>query len=223
MAYANPSGNATSVPNLGLAEQIPIWSFGATFDVGPRNQRCTLGSNNIPLQGDALSKYAQLKSSLLSFLATPTASCSAMLNPVLANNNSDFTALLGAINQQVPYDGVLSNLSMYDAGTWTDKDTYFPTWPKYRTYAICGQFWNGSIWSGTVALAQTQAPSTNVYIASQPVGLKNLTQSTLLHEALHNLLKLRDKPLYESLSGQNLQGPSDAINKVLISNQCAQN
>jgi hypothetical protein len=67
-----------------------------------------------------------------------------------------------------------------------------------------------------------QPPGTDVYIATQAKALHYLTQSTILHESLHNLTGLDDGDLYYRLSGQRLctTCKSDLINVVLVQNGC---
>ncbi len=208
-AGGNPSGNGTSIANLGLSEGMPLWSlFGAT-------PKCTLGTDKIALGGAALQQYSTAKQNLLTYLAslTPTSPCAKLLNV------SQVTA---AVTRQTPFDGILSNLSMYDAGIWNQKTTQLKTWPDFRRYPICSEFWYGpGIWSGTVAEAQTQPPATDVYIATQKKALSYLTPVTILHESLHNLTGLDDPDLYNLLTGKKLgPGPTTPINDALQQNGC---
>lgn len=65
-------------------------------------------------------------------------------------------------------------------------------------------------------------PATNAYLYTGKDALRNLTQSTVLHEALHNLTKLDDDELYKLLTGKELGfQPSAVINTVLVQNACA--
>jgi hypothetical protein len=224
----NPSANATSALNVGLAEGFPLWAPGwlsALF--GGTN--CKLGSDKILLGQEVLSKdqktgaaaraqYDDLKQKLLTFLGalTPASSCAKLLG-------SYWNQVPAAVTRQVPYDGLLSNLSAYDAGEYTLKDQQdVDAWPYFKKQPICSPFWNNrGDWSGIVATAQTQPPSTDVYFATQKNALKNLTQSTVLHESLHNLTGLDDDDLYYLLSTQHLLlRKSVIINTVLEQNGC---
>ena len=213
----NPSGNATSVPNLGLSEGLPLWFLSAGAS------SCKLGTDKIQLGGTALPQFSSLKQNLLTVLGslTPTSTCSTFFNSN-PQRAPYFSQLTTAVTRQVAYDGLLSNLSLYAAGEWTQKDTQKPTWPLFQKVAVCSQYWDGGHWSGTVASAQTQPPGTDAYIATQKNALKNLTQATILHESLHNLTGLDDPDLYNLLTGKILPpGPTVIINTVLEQNGCA--
>jgi len=217
-AGGNPSGNGTSVLNIRLSEGLPVWSlFGG-------QPKCALGADKILLGGSPLQQYSDLKQKLLTFLGslTPTSACEQFFN---ANPSLMlyYPLLKVAVKNQVPYDGLLSNLSMYDAGEWTQKDQEdVDAWPHFRTSPICRQFWSDwGDWGGTVAVAQVQPPSTDVYIATQKKALTYLTQSTILHESLHNLTGLGDVDLYYLLTGKKLPaGPTVVINTVLEQHGC---
>jgi hypothetical protein len=73
-----------------------------------------------------------------------------------------------------------------------------------------------------VAQAQVQPPATDVYINTDKSTLKILSQSTILHEALHNLTGLDDYQLEEFL-GLNVTKivPSSVINDRLKEKECA--
>jgi hypothetical protein len=73
-----------------------------------------------------------------------------------------------------------------------------------------------------VAVAQTQAPATDVYVNSR--RMKFFTQSTILHEALHNLTGLEDGDLKALLGlASTSTSATDDINKQLEQNSCAAN
>ena len=226
-AGANPSGNATSIGNLGLIEGLPMWLFAAT-------PRCQLGSTKAALGGAPLAQYTGLKTQVLSILGalTPTSACYQFFSGNYLNLTPGATlatfmgSLSAAITNQVPYDGVLSNISLVAAGFWFESDTLSPIWPKWPTYPVCGKFVNpNGSWSGTVAAAQVQPPATDVYIGTQTNALKYLTQSTVLHETLHNLTVRSDKDLYKALTGKTLPdgAPTSLINDALVKNGCAVN
>jgi hypothetical protein len=216
----NPSGTATSVANLGLSEGFPLWSL---FGGGPK---CVLGADTdrVLLGGAASQQYTNLRQELLTLLGslTPTSACAKFFNAD-PQRSAYLGRLTTAVTNQVAYDGLLANLSMYAAGEWTQKTTQLVTWPKFKTYPVCSQYWNGSRnWSRIVATAQVQPPGTDVYLATQKDALKNLTQATILHESLHNLTGLDDPDLYKLLTGKKLpDGPTAIINTVLEQNGCA--
>lgn len=117
---------------------------------------------------------------------------------------------------------------MYDAGLWTAKDAatnpLYPT--QWKKTAVCANFQNpyGPL---NVAEAQTQPPATDVYINTKSQVLKKyLKQSTVLHEALHNLTRSDDDDV-EFLLGlpkTASQGKAtDVINTTLVNNGSAAN
>jgi len=235
LSGGNPSGNGTSVLNLGLSEGLPMWLPNWLSSLLGGQPKCKLGTDKIALGQEVLSKdqqsgaaalaqYIDLKQKLLTFLGslTPTSTCATFFN---ANPQRApyWSQLITAITRQVPYDGPLSNLSMYDAGAWTQKDMQdVDAWPHFKEQAVCVQYWDGSgLGKRTVASAQTQPPGTDVYIATQKSLLKYLAQSTILHESLHNLTGLDDPDLYNLLTGKKLpDGPTTPINTALEQNGC---
>ena len=136
----NPSGNEASIANLGKSEGLPLWLYAKT-------PACKLGSDKPSLGGAALNQYVALRQQLLSFLSalTPTSSCSIFFNGISAPNLSQLST---AVSNQVPYDGLLSNLNRYAAGLWTQKSTLLVTWPKFPVFPVCSEFFqaNGN-WS----------------------------------------------------------------------------
>jgi hypothetical protein len=116
---------------------------------------------------------------------------------------------------------------MYNAGMWTQDEisdhgilAQFLNTPVCWTFSRQGKGKGG--WNGTVAQAQIRPPATAVYIYTGKEALKSLTQSTVLHEALHNLTGKTDPELYELLTGKKLgTQPSVVINSVLVQNGCA--
>jgi hypothetical protein len=123
VAGANPSGNATSVANLGKSEGLPLWSFWSVL-FGSGGQKCTLGTNKVPLGGVALLQYNTLKQNLLTFLGslTPTSACSVFFN-ASPQRSPYLSQLTAAVTNQVPYDGLLSNINIVAAGWWNQKST----------------------------------------------------------------------------------------------------
>jgi hypothetical protein len=227
MAGINPSGIA-SVANIGSYESIPMWFF--SLGGAPK---CALGNNKIALGSGVATKYNQqvqhlydqLKQNLIDGGYMTSQKCA-----VLFIANSSLTQYLGqltsAVQGQVPYDGLQTNISMYDAGLWTQDQTQnATTLSQLKSTAVCNDYRqaNGD-WNGTVAQAQIQSPATDAYIYSGKEALKNLTQATLLHESLHRITGLSDADLYKLLSGKVLGTQASAlINTVLLQNGCAGN
>lgn len=212
----NPSQNGTSAALLVWVEGLPLWAAA-------RGPRCQLGTNKPALAGNALQKYNILKQALMTggYLTSPT--CSAFFNGT-RSRAAYFSQLGAAVNQQAPYDALQTTISVYDAGLWTAKQAATnPIFPRaFQRSPVCGNFG-----IGTVAMAQTQSPATDVYINTTASLLKTyLTQSTILHEALHNLTGLDDDDV-ETLLGlpptASKGSPTDVINKTLVANGCAAN
>lgn len=220
VAGGNLSGTPTAVPFLDWMEGMLIWGSGR----GPACQ-VGIGTPKVPLGGNALTQYNNLKQALLTGGDLTCPSCTAFFScdTTLA---SYFSKLASAVTNQVPYDGRTSTISMYDAGLWTEKDkTTNPRFPKsFQSTPVCTNFQNNNgVLPDTVAEAQTQAPATDIYINSLKPMLPLLTQATILHEALHNLTGLGDDDLESLLGLTPTAGPSDVINYRLEENICAAN
>jgi hypothetical protein len=213
VAGGNPSGNATSVPFLTFIEGMPL------FAAAGKGSKCQLGGAKPALGGPALEQYASAKKALLdgNYLTSPA--CSAFFNAKGRDNY--FSKLTSAVKKQTPYDGLQTTISMYEAGMWNAHDENKPTFPSvWQKTAVCQTF---NTW--IVAEAQLQPPGTDVYLNADPKVWKTyLAQSTVLHEALHNLTGLQDPALAEVL-GTSLTstGATTPINTVLVQNGCAAN
>ena len=214
-AGGNPSGSGTSVPFLGWRWLKSLFGFG-------RGPRCQLGSSKVPLGGEVLQKYNDLKQALLNggYLTCPA--CSEYFNEN-TQRGQYFSQLTSAVTNQVPSDGTQSNINMYDAGLWTTVDTTNPRFPyQWMETPVCSNFQDipDRI---NIAMAQVQQPATDVYInTKRSVVNRYLRQSTILHEALHNRTGLGD-PQLASLLGVTLTvgGGTDAISKALETRGCA--
>jgi hypothetical protein len=195
------------------------------------------------LGGNTLAQYTTLKNQLLSILAalSPTSACSTFFNGQAGHPTLE--QLSEVVTSIVPFNGPLSNLSLFAAGMWTSKganaDTLntevFPA--QWRVGPVCNSFLGSGPggWNGTVAMAQTQPPAHDVYFATQSAALNSLLQSTILHEALHNLTGLGGDDLYLFLTENTgipggipgpalpsvLSGPSFPINTALVQMGCA--
>ena len=230
MQGGNPSRTATSILNSGLSESMPLWflPFASASNCRLGTDKIALGQEVLPkdLQSGqaALSQYTSARQSALDFLNSmqATSACATFLS----GKELSVSAITKAITNQVPYDGLLSTLSMVAAGesTQADRDDK-DAWPNFQKQPVCTQYWgSGGSWSGVVASAQVQPPGTDIYLATQMRALNYLTESTILHEALHNLTGLDDNKLYNRLSGTTCgfgNSKSAVINTLLISNGCA--
>ncbi len=107
-----------------------------------------------------------------------------------------------------------------------DETVFTNTFPsQFQKTPVCRGFLPSSgRYLIDVATAQTQPPATDVYITTLPNQLNKITQSLILHEALHNLTGLGDKDLYKLLTGALLApGPTDIISNALVTMGCAAN
>jgi len=257
MPGGNPSGTA-AVLNVGLAESFPLWSVKSALKGLFGSPTCTLGTDKIQLQPvgqqvltlsadqqATVNHYKTTKQNLLTYLGTltapgtsacsgtvaPTAKCGCLFNAI-PGGPQYFSQLTAAVTRQVPYDGILSNLSKVAAGEWTqDEKDNSTAWGYLQKQPICQEFWQGAYWSGVGATAQIQPPShgvpaTDVYLGTMKDARQSLTQSTILHESLHNLTGLHDGPLYNLLTGttKGLNGQKSVIiTTTLLNNGCAAN
>lgn len=237
MAGGNPSANGTSVGVTESIEGLPV--FALKF-WGPSCQWQANGGTKVPLGGGAAyTKYANEKTfwEVGNYLQSQSCSVFANANPTRADY---FSQLSNAVIQQVPYDGLQSNISLYDAGMLSAADlTDTSKVQMYKGTPVCGQFVSYRAQYGfivkhgiTSAASQlhplTGGPATNVYINTNANALKLLSQATIVHEALHNLTGLNDEPL-ELLLGldpngstqQEIQNGTNCFNgnTICISNQ----
>jgi hypothetical protein len=212
VAGGNLSENLAFVPFLTWIEGIPI--FG-----GGRGPKCQLGTDKPGLSGDALTAYTAAKEALLSGKYLTSQACSDFF--VKEEISNYFGQLTSAVTNQTPFDGPQTTISMYQAGLWDHTVKNQPTFPaQWQETAVCASFS-----PRIVAEAQVQPPATDVYINSQAkVWSKYLTQSTLLHEALHGLTGLNDPALAEALgTSVTKTGATTPINEALVKNGCAGN
>lgn len=226
IAGGNPSGGGTFVLNIGTYESVPMW---ASLGGAPK---CVLGSSKIALGSGVATKYNQLvldlytkvKQAMISggYLGSQKCSILFVANPSLTPYFSQLTNGIQTLNA---LDGLQSNLSMYSAGLGTTEQLNDPaTLANLQKDPVCSQYSlaNGD-WNGIVASAQVQPPATDVYFYTGKQALKNITQSTLLHETLHRLTGKNDHDLYKLLTGKELEEgkPTDVINQALVQNGCA--
>ena len=217
-AAGNLSENATSVPFLTFIEGMP---FFAAAGKGPS---CKLGTAKVSLGGDPRDQYDLIKQALLGGNYLTSHKCQDFF---VANNipSNYFSLLTSAVTNQTPWDGLQTTISMYEAGFWNAHNENQPTFPGvWQKTAVCQTF-NVGVNKRIVAVSQIQPPATDIYINTNPkVRTKYLTQSTILHEALHNLTRLEDDALAEMLgTGVAADGATNTINDVLVRNGCAAN
>jgi len=163
------------------------------------------------LGGSTYSQFTTQRNQLLSLWQglTPTSSCTTSLTSALSSIldptfGSVMSQVSAAISNQLPYNGNLNTLSMYDTGMFTDADKQLPIWPsQWQGTPVCQQYYRPSGSTRLiVALAQAsptpanQSPINHVYYSTQEPAVDNLTQSVVLHERLHNLTRLGDANLY---------------------------
>lgn len=226
MAGGNPSANGTSIGVAESVEGLPV--FALKF-WGPSCVWQASGGIKVALGGTALTTYNEEKQQLLDGNYLTSNACSVFFNadPTRA---SFFSLLPAAVTQQRPvaYDGIQTNISQYDAGLLSATDASNPRKVSiFKGAPVCGQFVAYRGRSGTspspgkvTAAAQIHPPSggqaMDVYINTK--DLKDLTQATILHEALHNLTGRYDDQL-EELLGLDPNGPDCGNGKsVCITN-----
>jgi hypothetical protein len=214
-AGGNLSGTFTSVPFIGWSEGMPLFGLG-------RGPQCQLGSSKVPLGGEALQKYNTLKQALLSGGYLTCQECSTFFNEN-TERGAYFSQLTDAVTNQVPYDGVQTTISIYDAGLWTAVDTAHPNvFPSvWERTPVCAYLRKTN--TIKVAAAQVQGTATDVYLNTESSVLNRyLSQSTILHEALHNRTGLGDGDLAWLLGIELPEGAaSHPINTTLENNRCA--
>ena len=217
MEGGNPSANGTAVGVAESGEGMPVF---ALRNRGPSCQLPQGGGTKVSLAGAALAQYNAEKQALLAGGYLTSANCSSFFASTPAA--SYFSRLTSAVTQQlpVPFDGVQTNISEYAAGFVSAADLSAanqgnPIMANYvkilQGAPVCSDFflkWRGLRGPGTtpapLANAESQihppagGTATDVYINTNQ--FQNITQATVLHEALHNLTGL-----YDNLHGQSLE------------------
>ncbi len=194
----NPSLTQAAIGVFEEVEGLPVFALSSV------GKDCRLGSAKTSLTGDPLNKYNDAKQQLLAAGSLSSAKCSTFFNsnPIRA---SFFSQLGSAVSRQVPYDGVHTTISQFDAGELsTAKAARNPTAVLIlKKVPVCAHFVtfkgpNGNVAPDGLVVAVSQitapgsAPATDVYINTNSKPLKFLTQGTILHETLHNLTGLED-------------------------------
>jgi hypothetical protein len=230
----NPSLTRVYMPFIGCDFGVGTWGW----ILGQKQKGCKLSGFKVTLPYGALTQYDTIRQALInSGSIVPNSSghgptmCSNWFSGLGENQASAYNSLEGAVLKQQPYDGPESTLSMYAAGLWTSKDVSAPTFPReYMRTPVCSWFFRN-----TIAMAQVQWPRTDVYILTNPKTGKlgvvkggqvfnTLTESTIVHEALHNLTGLGDPDLRVFLGLPKPNDPNDTtdINAALVANGCAE-
>ena len=215
-AGGNPSSQGTAVGVTVSPGGQPV--FGLP-NRGPGCQLPAGGGTKVPLSGAALTQFHAEGSALMlgNYLTSP--SCSTFFTGTpLGANYLDPVSL--AVIEQVPYDAVQSNISMYDAGMSDGKIPLDASVKKNSP--VCGDFvaWHNKYGTHRVkgitsaesqisVLPPASGPATDIYINTAPSGLALLTQGTILHEALHNLTGLYDFMLGDWRTLYGYQPPYD--------------
>ena len=233
---ANPGGTATSILNIGTYEGTAVFDF--LFQ--PQGViKCPVGdstTSQVPIGGGVPTNYnslveQQYEQIVSDLLASDNLTSQAGQCGTFFNSNSQlapyFSQLKAAVSQQVAFDGLQSTISMYNSGIWTQAQIDdAATRIQLLNTPVCWTFSKlakgKGDWNSIVAQAQIQPPATDIYLFSGKQAIKNLTQSTVLHETLHNLTRMDDYQLYKLLTGKELDRtwPTSVINTVLIQNGC---
>jgi hypothetical protein len=212
-------------------------------------KNCSLGTNKVALSGASLALYNNEKNALLNSGSIASNSCSTFFNanPTRAMyygaGNPAGAILTTAVTNQVPWDGVQTNISQYDAGM-TD-GIWLEDGAVKKKIPVCALFHG----KGTTAASQIMPPAggtaaTDAYFNTGQV-LAPLTQGIILHETLHNMTGLFDfvpsnirtmypyQPPYdlktfvgiETTPGVNPDplGSTNDITTTLVNNGCAAN
>jgi hypothetical protein len=228
IAGGNPSNNGTSVGVSESVEGLPVFALSSW---GPS---CQLGDQKVPLGGSALQQYTNERSSLLAGSYLTSTACSLFFN-ANPSRSSYFGQLTGGVNRQVPYDGVQTNISYYDAGFLSPADLNVPMKVGiYKKVPVCGMFvpfkgQNGTVrpTGKTTAASQLQPPSggqaTDIYVNTDAKVLNSLKQATGAHEVLHNLTQLYDDDLEKllGLTADDCIGGTICISTKLVVSGCA--
>jgi hypothetical protein len=231
----NPSPYGTSVGLFETQSGVPATSLLN------RGGGCTLGTNQPPLAGAALTVYAAARQTLLDWPSSSatgfeSAACSAAIKPPY------FADVRQAINRQQPFDGPATTISQFAAGYFTSRAMSSPAamsaMQNNRIGPMCAVFIPRRVAGGLqmpVAAAQAAnlgtpeaaSPAQNVYVNTDPRALQQFTPGTVLHEALHNLTGFSDTatgggdvglPAY---LGPPSQGGKNPITQRLVEAGCA--
>jgi hypothetical protein len=208
----NPSFNETSVGVAQSVEGLPVYGLKS------RGPTCQLGANEVLLSGAPFDWANNERQQLINGGYMTSTACREFFDqPDAVPARAPFFSLLTTVvteNLPVFWDGLQTNISMYAAGFLSANNTNPTDIGIYKLAPVCGEFvtWvgpNGTVKHGkgpTTASAQISSvgggASVNVYINTNPNVYQaaallqgRLTESTILHEALHNLTGLCDDDL----------------------------
>src|SRR5260370_13999088 len=213
VAIVHATGFTEALMVAEVVEDEPMWGenapSGQNVIMLPPSTSCStpLQRNGVPLPPkvpvtDPLSKSLaarinKVKNKLLNSGKLTSAACQTFFN-----NDPDraqwFSQLTTAVNNQIQYDGSLSTINHYDAGLWDDglqgRTALLNDMKRHSVacdFEIVPEFSDGHIIEvpkGVVPDSQIKLPATDVYYTADPLELSEITPSTILHEALHNLL-----------------------------------
>jgi hypothetical protein len=226
----NPSWNITFVPFLTWHEGVAVWGG----ERGPKCRRDKPDIYQVELGGDTRQQYDNLKNALLAGGYLESLPCWTFFNED-QTRATYWGQLPGAVTSQAPWDGTHSTINMYAAGLWTEDDVtnkYFPV--QWKKTPVCANFQDLPGKNPTVAMAQ--AWGIDVYINTKTsIRKRYLRQSTIVHEALHNLTGRSDPKLFQllgitpelieslGLTEAVNRGATNVINVVLDLHGCAAN
>jgi hypothetical protein len=244
---SNVRGNLGSA-YIGVAEAVEGRAVFALPQVGTNCKLSTdADAKPVDLGGKARETYEKLKKDLLNkgYLTCKKCGHFFSANSKVANGALRapyFSRLTGAVISQTPFDGLLTNISIYNAGTfpksWLNDTVKMKI---FKEAPVCGLFvpyqWEGKYiapaLSPTPLVAISQGEGTAIYINSD-LAANNLNEGTIVHEALHNLTGLADhepKPVigpqmldlkqFVGLDSPNGVDETYDITKQLLHRKCA--
>jgi hypothetical protein len=231
-AGGNPAGNGRSIGVSESQGALPVFAV-PSWGVSCKLAKEGIGTK-VPLEGQPLERYNNLRAAETDGNCLPCSSCASFFNsiPALA---AIFNQLTAGISNQVPYDGLQSNISQYDAGMIKPAELGDPSMIRQLKGApVCGLFMS---YQGSAGFSPTLQPATaasqivsdqggqgtDIYINTKK--LKSLTQGTILHEVLHQLTQLYDEDLMSlfGLTKTQCGNGTACITTKLVNEGCAPN
>ena len=219
-AGGNLSSNGTSIGVSEMVEGHPVFALSVW------SPSCRLAgwngepSKKVALTGEALDRYNQKRNDLLqgNYLTSQDCTEFLSLDGFWAGYFPQFTS---AVERQIPWDGIQTNISLYDAGMVSPSDSGDEKKIGiFKKAPVCGQFvnWKGPngttvVESKTHAYSQIGGTARDVYL--NPKLFKEYSQGMVLHEALPNLTGLYDfgvVKLDEGLSLAKALGLTPSVN-----------
>jgi len=180
-------------------EGVPVFALPLRGGASCTSPPITGGK--VPLAGAGLQRYNSEQQQLLASNYLTSPACFTFFNGDPWRREY-VNLLTNAVSRQLVWDGVQSTISLFDAGMSDGKNPtdvsvkkkvpvcslFIPFHSPYGTVTPTGK---------TTAASQIVPPipgttATVIYINTNQKVLNSLTQSTILHEALHNLTGLFD-------------------------------